>query len=91
MLYSTAQSAAEESATSDFPHSLQGLRTRIAVGIEYAMWLAVSGKKPLQAQYVCMTCVSNDDRATRAAFQQTHAAQDQRPHNPLAKLGFLHQ
>ena len=40
------------------------------------MWLAVSGKKPLQAQYVCMTCVSNDDRATRAAFQQTHAAQD---------------
>ena len=37
-----------------------------------------------------MIGVSNDDRPAFAAFQQAHAAQDQRPHDAFAKFGLLH-
>jgi hypothetical protein len=54
------------------------------------MRLPVASEKPLQAQYVRLIGPSDDDRPACAAFQQAHAAQDQRPHDALAKVGLLH-
>jgi len=69
----------------------QGLGAGIAIGIEHAMRLTVTGEKSLQAQDVGMIGASDDGRPARAGFQQADAAQDQRPHDVLAELGLPHQ
>jgi hypothetical protein len=68
----------------------QRFRARVAVTIEHTMRLPVSSEKSLQAQYIRLIGPSDDDRPACAAFQQAHAAQDQRPHDALAKVGLLH-
>lgn len=68
----------------------QRFRAWIAVGIERPVRLAAAAQKPLQPQRVAIAGRADDDRPARAAFQQTDAAQDQRPHDPLAEACLLH-
>ncbi len=60
---------------------------RVGSGIEHAVGLAAAG---LQPQYVGIVDGPDDDRSARGAFQQPDTAQDQRPHDAFAEIGFLY-
>lgn len=62
----------------------------IGVGIERAVRQAAAGEEALQPQHVAIAGRADDDRSADAAFQEADAAQDQRPHDPLAEVGLLH-
>ena len=51
------------------------------------MRMTVTGEEVLQPQHVAVVGPADNDRTARAGFQQAHAAQDQRAHDALAKLG----
>jgi len=63
----------------------------IGEGIQHAMGIAVAGEEIVQPQHVGMAGRADDHRPGGAGLQQSDAAQDQRPHQPLAQFGFLHQ
>ncbi len=63
----------------------------IGLGVEPLMRVAVARKKPFQPQHVRVAFAPDDHGAARAGFQQTHAAQDKRAHDPLAQIGIFHQ
>ena len=60
----------------------------IDVGVEQLMRMAVAAQKALQPQHVAIVGAADDDRAAGAGFEQPDAAEDQRPHDALAELGF---
>ena len=64
---------------------------RIGVGIEQLLRLSITTEKTFQPQHVAVVGAADDDRAAGAAFEEAHAAQDQRAHDPLAELGFRDQ
>ena len=55
------------------------------------MRMAVAAEKTLQPQHVGILGAADNDRTAGADLEQTHAAQNQRPHDALAKLGFRDQ
>ena len=63
----------------------QGSGAGIRVGIQYAVRMAAAGEEALQAQHVDAVLAADDDRSARAAFQKSHAAQDERAHDALAE------
>ena len=52
------------------------------------MRMAVAAEKALQPQHVGILGAADNDRPAGADFEQADAAQDQRAHDPFAKLGF---
>ena len=55
------------------------------------MRLAVAAQEILQAQYITVARRADDNGAGLALFKEADPAQDQRPHQALAQIGFLHQ
>ncbi|MEA2880469.1 MAG: hypothetical protein QOF14_5665 [Hyphomicrobiales bacterium] len=51
------------------------------------MGVAVAAKETFEAKDVTALRPADNDRPSRARFEKAHAAQDQRAHDPLAKLG----
>ena len=66
----------------------QRFRFGVGVGIEQLMRMAVAAEKTLQPQHVGILGAADNDRPAGADLEQTHAAQNQRAHDALAKLGF---
>ncbi len=60
---------------------------RVVLGIERLERMAVAPQEALQPQHVAAAGASDDDRSAGAGLEQPHAAQDQRAHDALAKLG----
>ena len=48
-------------------------------------------KKALEPQHVAVVGTADDDRSADAGLEQADAAQDQRPHDPLAEIRFRDQ
>ncbi len=69
----------------------QRLGLRIGFRIEPHAWRAVAGEKALEPQHVGIFRAPDDHRAADALVEHLGSAQDQRPHQPFAKLGFGHQ
>ena len=66
----------------------QRLGLRVGVGIEPHARRAVAREKALEPQHVGIFGAADDDRPADAILQHLRAAQDQRAHQPFAKLGF---
>ena len=66
----------------------QRLRLDVGFGIERFVRRAVAGEKAFQPEHVAVFRGADDHRPADAGFEQSDAAQDQRPHHALAKLGF---
>ena len=69
----------------------QRLGLGVDVGIEQLLRMTVAAQKALQPQHVAIVGAADDDRAAGAGLQQPDAAEDQRPHDALAELGFGNQ
>ena len=50
--------------------------------------MPVAGEEALEPKRVAVADVADDDGAAGAFFENADPAQDQRPHDPLAELGF---
>ena len=59
----------------------------VGVGVEPRMRVAVARQEILEPEHVGVVGAADDHRAAAAALDQPDAAQDQRAHDPLAKLG----
>ena len=60
-------------------------------GIEQMMWTAVAGQKSSQANHAAGIRRADQHRTAGAGLEQIDPAQDQRPHDALAEIGFRHQ
>ena len=68
--------------------SISALRLGIGVGVERHARRAVAGEKALEPQHVGIFGAADDHRPADAGLEHLRAAQDQRAHQPFAKLGF---
>jgi hypothetical protein len=66
----------------------QRLRIAILGRIEHLVRVGVAGKKVLQPDHVGMVRRADQARTAGPGFDQEYATQDQRTHDPLAKMDF---
>ena len=66
----------------------QCFRLGIGVGIELHARRAIAREKALEPQHVGIFGAADDHRSADAGLEHLRAAQDQRAHQPFAKLGF---
>ena len=66
----------------------QRARFGIGVGVEHHAGRRVAREKALDPQHVTVFGATDDHRSANAGLEHLRAAQDQRAHQPFAKLGF---
>jgi hypothetical protein len=64
----------------------QRLGLWIGLWIEPLMRMPVAAEKALKAKHVAVLGAADDNRSAGAGLKQPHATQNQRAHDPLAKL-----
>ena len=81
------QSTIGSSSGSTWKRSIR-VRAQLSLsGIEALVRMAVAAEEVDQPEHVAVAVAADDHRAAAAALDQADAAQDQRAHDPLAKLG----